>query len=249
MAALRTMTATEAKLYLRDPGTPIIVLGLPIGLLLVLSLIPGVTEPSAEFGGKVPLGTFIAPLSIAILIAMIALNIFPSYLGNYRDRGILRRLAASPVPPRDLLYAQLIVNLVAAAVVVLLIVVIGRLALGMELPANLPGFTLSALLGAAALFSVGLLISAFAPTQSVGNGIGSVLFFPMLALGGVWVRKEDLPAFLQVVADVLPLGATLNALRETAAGGNPMPLQLLALSGCTVVCGVLAARYFRWGTR
>jgi ABC-2 type transport system permease protein len=68
----------------------------------------------------------------------------------------------------------------------------------------------------------------------------------MLALGGVWVPKEQLPVALQHVADVLPLGATLNALRATWAGDAPEPLQLGAMAAFAVVGTAIAARVFRW---
>jgi ABC-2 type transport system permease protein len=150
------------------------------------------------------------------------------------------------VPPSRLLAAQLLVNLAAVVVVVALIVGVGALALGIALPGNPAGFLLSLVLGAPALFSVGLLVAALAPTGRAAGGIGSALFFPMLALGGVWVPKEQLPPFLQHVADVLPLGATLNALRATWAGDAPELLQLGALAVVALACTTIAARVFRW---
>ncbi|RZQ63258.1 ABC transporter permease [Amycolatopsis suaedae] len=240
------MTGVEAKLFLRDPGSILIVFGLPAGLLLVFGLIPGARQPSEEFGGHVPLDTFIAPLSITILLAMLGTTVLPSALATYREKGVLRRLAASPVPPSRLLLAQLLVNLAAGLVVLVLIIGIGALALGISLPANLAGFVLVTALGTAGLFSVGLLIAALAPTARAATGVGSAVFFPMLALGGVWVRKEDLPDFLVPVADVLPLGSTLNAMRETWTGAAPQATQLVALAAVTVVCTALATRFFRW---
>ncbi|AXB43637.1 ABC transporter permease [Amycolatopsis albispora] len=246
MRALGKLTAVEAKLFLRDPGAAIVVLGVPVALLVVFGLVPGARQPSEDFGGKVPLDTFIAPLSVAVLLAMLALTMFPTAMATYREKGVLRRLSASPVPPVRLLTAQLVVNLAAALVVVLLIVGFGAAVLSMALPANLGGFLLVAVLGTGALFSVGLLIAALVPTGRTAGGVGAAVFFPMLALGGVWVRKEDLPSFLQPVADVLPLGATLNGMRETWSGGSPELLQLAALVVVALVCGGLAARFFRW---
>ncbi|PXY28553.1 ABC transporter permease [Prauserella flavalba] len=246
MSALGKMTASETRLFLRDPGAPITVVGIPVALLLVFSLIPGANEPNAEFGGNSVMANLIAPLAVAILLGMLALTIFPAFMATYREKGVLRRLSASPVSPSTLLLAQLIVNLVAALVVVLLVVVIGTAVIGMEAPANPLGLTVSIVLGTAALFAMGLLIAAVAPTGRAAGAIGSAAFFPMLALGGVWVPKEHLPSFFQGVADVLPMGATYNALRETWAGGDPQLLQLGSLVVFTVVCLVLAARLFRW---
>ncbi|MGA6165074.1 ABC transporter permease [Amycolatopsis magusensis] len=244
--AMGKLTAVEAKLFLRDPGAPIVVLGIPVALLAVFGLMPGASEPSEDFGGQVPLDTFIAPLSISVLLAMLALTMFPGVMATYREKGVLRRLSASPVPPVRLLVAQLVVNLAAALVVLLLIVGFGSAVLDMALPANLGGFLLVTVLGTISLFSVGLLIAALAPTGRAAGGIGAAVFFPMLALGGVWVRKEDLPDFLRPVADVLPMGSTLNGMRETWTGGAPELLQLGALVVVAVVCGGLAARFFRW---
>ena len=246
MTAITKMTSVETKLFLRDPSAPLIVVCLPLILLLVFGMMPGIREPSADFGGKSGLSVFIAPMAVAILLTMLALTIFPGAMATYREKGVLRRLSASPVPPRQLLLAQLLVNLGSAIVVVALILGVGKLALGMDLPRNFGGFALTLVLGTAALFSVGMLIAAVAPTGRAANGIGSVTFFPMLALGGVWVPKEQLPVFLRHVADILPLGATFNTLRETWAGNSPQLLPLLSLVVFTAVCGLLAAKFFRW---
>lgn len=243
---LTKMTTVEAKLFLRDPAAPVTVVGIPLALLLVFGLMPGSGKPSAEFGGHAPLPTLIAPMAVAILIAMLAVMMFPAAVATYREKGVLKRLSASPVPPGRLLAAQLLVNLAAAAVAILLVLGVGRIALGMALPENLGGFLLVMVLGALALFSVGTLIAALAPTNRAASGIGAAAFFPMLALGGVWVPKEQLPPVLQHVADVLPLGATINGLREAAAGNSPELLQLGSLGAFAVVCSAIAARTFRW---
>ena len=148
MNMLTKMTAVEAKLFLRDPGAPATVLGIPLALILVFGLIPGMKDPSAQFGGQSPLSTLIAPMAVTIVIAMLAVTLFPAALAGYREKGVLKRLSASPVPPSRLLAAQLIVNLVAAVVVILLVVGVGRIALGMALPKNPGGFALSVALGA-----------------------------------------------------------------------------------------------------
>ncbi|MGH3624065.1 MAG: ABC transporter permease [Sciscionella sp.] len=246
MSALGKLTGTETKLFLRDPGAVITTVAVPVGLLLVFGLMPGINKPDPQFGGHSPLATLIAPISIAVLLGMLALNVLPTYLATYREKGILRRLSASPVHPSNLLTAQLLVQLAAAAVVVLIVVGVGTVALGMPAPGNLVGFLISLVLGIASLFSVGLLVAAVAPSGRAATGIGMAAFFPMLALGGVWVPKEQLPVFMQHVADVLPLGATLNSLRETWAGNSPEVLQLLAMVAFAVVAGALATRLFRW---
>lgn len=243
---LAKMTAVEAKLFVRDPGAPVTALGIPLALVLVFGLMPGATTPSADFGGHAALPTLIAPMAVATLIAMLAVMLFPAAVATYREKGVLKRLSASPIPPSRLLGAQLLVNLGAAVVAILLVVGVGRIALGMALPESPGWFVIVVLLGALALFSVGALIAALAPTNRAASATGAAVFFPMLALGGVWVPREQLPPVLQHLADVLPLGATLGGLREAAAGHAPELLQAGSLAVTAVVCAAIAARAFRW---
>ncbi|GAA5170440.1 ABC transporter permease [Amycolatopsis dongchuanensis] len=243
---LTKLTAVEARLFLRDPAAPFAVLAIPVGLLVVFGLLADGGRPSEDFGGQPALSAFVAPLAVTVLLAMLAVLLFPTTIATYREKGVLRRLSASPVPPGRLLTAQLLVNLAAALVAGVLALGVGVLGLGLSLPEHPGGFVLSVALGALALFSVGMLIAALAPSGKAANTIGLVTFFPMLALGGVWVPKEQLPSFLQHVADVLPVGATLNAVRGTWTGTGASALQLLALAACAVLCGGVAARWFRW---
>lgn len=246
MSALTKITAVEGKLLLREPAATITVLGLPLALLLVFGVMPGIREPSAQFGGHSALATFIAPMAVAVLLAIQALTVFPTGMATNREKGVLRRLATTPISAHKVLLAQLLVNLGSAFIVVGLILALGKLVLGMPMPSNVGGFLVATVLGAASLFSLGLLLAGLAGTGRTASSIGSILLFPMLALGGVWVPKEKLPEFLQVVADLLPLGAALNALRESWAGASPQPLQLISMAAFTLVCGALATRFFRW---
>lgn len=51
------------------------------------------------------------PILIAFVLAMLAFSVVPTYLATYREKGILRRLATTPVRPSGLLLAQLAMGL------------------------------------------------------------------------------------------------------------------------------------------
>ena len=79
------------------------------------------------------------------------------------------------VPPSWLLGAQVVVNLVLLLVAVL-VVVLGGARLAAHLPLQVPGFVLSLLLAAAAMFALGLWVASVASTQRAAGAIGAVLF-------------------------------------------------------------------------
>jgi ABC-2 type transport system permease protein len=245
MSALTKLTLVESKLFLRDRVAVPLTLRLPVLLVIAFGLIPGIRDPDPDLGGQAPI-VLVAAIGVAIALAMLGLSVLPTVLATYRERGILRRLGATPVHPAVLLGAQLVVNVAAAVVSMALLIGVGRLAVGLPAPRQLAGFALVFLLGVAALFTVGLLIAALAPTTRAATGIGMTLFFPSLFLAGVYVPREAMPPLLRNISDFTPLGAALQSFRDTWSGDLPRPLHLVTMAGYAVVAGVAAARFFRW---
>jgi len=180
------------------------------------------------------------------VIAVLGLSVLPGTLGAYRERGVLRRLRATPVAPRTLLGAQLLLIGAATVAATVLLVLVGSLGFGVAVPRNLAGFVLAIVLGAAALLSIGLVVAAVAPSAKASNAIGMTLFFPSMFLAGVYVPRETFSPFLRHVSDVTPLGAALQAVRDSWQGSWPHPIHLATMVGWALVATLVAARTFRW---
>jgi ABC-2 type transport system permease protein len=181
-----------------------------------------------------------------MIIGVVGFNVVPSFLAGYREKGILRRLHATPADPAMLPAAQLAVGAGAALASVALVLGLGRAAFGVALPARPGWFALVVVLATAALLAVGLVIAALAPSGRAASVIGAIAFQPSLFLAGVWVPREALPAGLQRASDFTPLGAALQAVRDTWTGAAPRPLHLGILAAYTLVAALVAARLFRW---
>src|SRR5947208_9100300 len=157
MNGFSRLAFVETKLFLRETGATIGVFGLPVALVIGFGLIPGFGDPQQGLSGQI--GTeYIASISVGIVLAVLGLNGVPMVIGQYRERGILRRLGVTPVRPLTLLLADLMVWAAAAIVSVALVVAVARLAYRVPAPSAAGWFVLSALLGIAALFSLGLLV-------------------------------------------------------------------------------------------
>ena len=242
---LTAMTRMEARLFFREPLGPLLVLALPVALVVGFGLIPGFGDPDPGLGGQ-PGTQYIASLGIGIVLAILGLSILPTTLGTYRQQGVLRRLGASPVRPGTLLGAQLIVVGAAAVAAAVLLVGVGALAFGVALPRNPAGFVLALALGAAALLSVGLMIAAVAPSAKAANTIGMMTFFPSMFLAGVYVPRDVFPAALQRVSDVTPLGAAIEAVRDSWQSAWPHPVHLATMAVWALIATAVAGRTFRW---
>ena len=139
MTHLAKITAVEARLLLREPGTWIIGLLLPAIVLFVIGLIFSPHLPEPELGGRRFID-LLAPSMVVISLATLGISTMPARLVKYRELGVLRRLSTTPVEPSALLVAQLLINIGVAIGGLIVVIVVGNLAFQVPLPQNVPGF-------------------------------------------------------------------------------------------------------------
>jgi len=245
MSALPQLTATETKLFFRDPMTWTFALAVPPLLLVIFGAIPPFREPDPDLGGLRVIDLY-APILVAVGISILAVYSLPQQFAAYRETGILRRMRTTPVSPASLLGALLILFAALSLVTVGIVLAIARLAFAVELPGNVPAYAVALALTAVALLAIGLLIAAMAPSGSSASAIGLVLFFPLAFFAGLWIPRESMSDMLRTVSDFTPIGAGVQSLQDAAAGNWPSLLHMAVLLGWSFVAGGIAARYFRW---
>ncbi|MBO0869649.1 MAG: ABC transporter permease [Micromonosporaceae bacterium] len=233
------------KLLLRDPLALFFAVFFTPAVVVILGSIPSFRKPDPALGGVTIISVYV-PIAVLMVVAMVGLFLLPTYLGTYRERGILRRLAVTPARPSWLLVAQLATALMVAVATVVLVLAIGRLAFSVALPGQALGYALAFLLSAAALFALGLVVAAVAPNGRAASGIGNVAFFPLMFFAGLWTPREVMPRVLQRIADFSPLGAGERAMHDATLGHFPSLAALAVLVGYLVVFGGMAVRLFRW---
>ena len=245
MNGFSRLAYVETKLFLRETGAAIAVFGLPVALVIGFGLIPGFGDPQKSLSGQI--GTeYIASIGVAIVLATLGLNGVPMVIGQYRQRGVLRRLAVTPVRPLTLLTADLMVWAASAILSVALVVGVARLAYHVPAPVAAGWFVLSVLLGIAALFALGLLVAAAAPTARSAAGLGWLLFFPNMFLAGVYFPTEEMSPVMRQIGTFTPLGSALHAVRDSWMGLAPRPEYLGIMAAYAVIAAAVAARFFRW---
>lgn len=237
------LTVCEAKMVVRDTAGLVVPLVLPL-LILVMSAAPAADQPVT--GGYTALDVYVLPLVLTVVLGTIGVINMPSFLAYYRRTGILRRLSATPASPAMVLVAQVAVSAAQA-----LIGLAGALAVafgvfGAHRPAHLGTAVAVYLLAMGAMYAVGMVVAALAPTPNAAVAIGLVAFFALGALGGMFGGVSSLPAPLATVGEWLPFGATVAALGSAWVGAPVDPAHLLALAATVVLGSGIAATFFRW---
>jgi ABC-2 type transport system permease protein len=180
MTTVAKLVRTELRLFLREPLVLTFVFAFPVITVLVLIG----SFDAHDDGFPVSPAHWYTAGYLAVVVAAIGLVMLPVHLAGYRERGVLRRFAASEFPRWSFAVAEFIVGLlVTIAGWASMLVVVGVLH---GLPrVDAPIQTAAGLLvGAAAFISIGLLLGSVTPTARSAQGIGLLLFFPVFLLGG-----------------------------------------------------------------
>jgi ABC-2 type transport system permease protein len=192
--------------------------------------------------------SFFVPSILAM--ALMQLGVFAAIpLVQQREKLILKRLSATPLPRWTLVGSNVIVRLLIGAAQTVIILAIGIALLQVEIDGNpllIGGFVA---LGALTFTSIGYVIASFARTEEAANGITSIVQFPLMFLSGIFFPLEVMPEWLRGVATFMPLTYLGDALRQTMVGGTPFaPLEVdaIVLAGWLVVTLAISARFFRW---
>jgi ABC-2 type transport system permease protein len=243
MNEMRALIVAETRLLLRDPISWILSIFLPATILLVFGLILAPHSPDPALGGLRFIDVF-APSLVVIAMAILALQILPVRLTNYRERGVLRRFSTTPVHPRRLLIAQLVVYSVTASLGVIVLIIVGALVFDIRIPANPIGFVAAFGVGMAGLLAIGLLLAAVAPSAGVATAVGVPAFMVVLLLGGVYFPRPLLPDLLIRIGEFTPPG--VQGLQDAWVGATPQLLPLAVLAAVGVAFALIASRTFRW---
>ena len=205
-------------------------------------------EPRSVQSQQLSAAAFFVPSILAM--ALMQLGVFSAIpLVEQREKLILKRLGATPLPRWTLVASNIVVRLLIALVQTVLIVAIGLAVFDVAIVGSLLlafGFVV---LGAVTFIAIGYVIASFARTEEAANGMTSVVQFPMMFLSGIFFPIAFMPAFLQPVAALMPLTYLGDALRQVMVGGvpyAPLWLDALVLAGWLVVCFAISARWFRW---
>ncbi|WP_029089690.1 ABC transporter permease [Brevibacterium album] len=253
MRALVKMVRIETKLFLRDSATLIFGVLFPAGILIGVGSIPAMAESTAATGGLRSIEIW-APTALVFGMVMIAVQHVPAVIATYRERGILRRLSTTPVHPRTVLLAQMIVAFAFVLVSAALTIALAWAVLDIAPPERPLEFAVAFVVGYAALLGIGLVSAALVRTSSAANQIGTTLFVALMFFGGAFLPRALMPDVLREAGEFIPPGLqALTSAWSADAGdvtatvsGQPFWLQITIMAGIALVTCAAAAKLFRW---
>ncbi|MGI8648817.1 MAG: ABC transporter permease [Rubrobacter sp.] len=241
--SLYSMTRVEMKLFLREPAAVFFTLAFPtLALLLFGSLFGGYEVPGSNLRSI----DLLTPGYTAMVIGTVAIIGLPTTIASYRQNGVLRRLRATPIKPQEILGAHVLVNLAATLLGIALLFVVGFFVFDLRMPGDPISVLATIVLASLSFFAFGFALSSLMPSVRVASAVGQVIFFPMIALSGAWVPREQFPDWLFSVSNFIPLTYAVNLVRDLWVGEGWTLLPVAILVGLMVVSVFVSSRTFRW---
>ena len=166
-----------------------------------------------------------------------------------RQKKLLKRMVASPMPRWQYLMSFLLSRLAMLIIEVAVFLGFARLAFGVPFRGSLLQLGLLCLLTSLAFSALGLLVSSRASTTEAVSGLMNLVMLPMWILSGVFFSATRFPAVVQPVVRALPLTAAIDAMRGNMLQGmglGQLMLPVGILLAWFVVPFAVSLRIFRW---
>lgn len=162
---------------------------------------------------------FFAPGIIAM--AVMSTSLFGTVTVNteLRQKGVLRKLATTPLTRSEWLLSNMLFQLVMSVFATVAILIVGAIIFNLHFSLNF-FLGLFIILNVFAFSGVGMLITRFVKEAQSAEAAANAVMFPMMFLAGTFFPLEMMPKFLQNVALILPLYYVNEGLRSSMVTQN-----------------------------
>ncbi len=191
---------------------------------------------------------FLLPGLIALSIMQMAVFSVAFVFTQYKEKGVLKRLLATPMKPMHFVLSNAMVRLLISVVQAAIFIVLGIVLFDVHVVGSYALLALVVVLGAFMFLGLGFTISGLAKTTDAVPVFANLTVFPMMFLGGTFFAVENMPNWLQAVAHVLPLTFFSDAVREIMTKGTgitALGTDLIGMVVWAVILYVLATLTFR----
>ena len=208
---------------------------------------------NVQFTGIVPgSGTnyfqFVAPGIISMVVMMSLMTGLPHAISYEKDMGTLDGMLVSPTHRLSIILGKVLAQTVRGVVQATIIFILAVALFGVVVYGNLLLVAALILLSVFSFVGLGILITSFSDKEETATMVMMTLMFPMMFLSGVFFPIQQMPWFMQDIAQVLPLTYATTALRKVmvlGAGVDAVFTEIVVLLAFGVVLLAVAVPMFR----
>jgi ABC-2 type transport system permease protein len=237
----------------QNPQSRFFMLALPVMLLAIFIGILG-DHPTLGDDGIAKLRTYYVPSMLAFGVVWASVVNLAVTVTVSRERGVLKRRRAAPVPPWAFIVARALTAIMLSLLVVTVLLAFGGLVYGITVPAEkLPAVALGVIVGSGSFCCLGYALVSFIRSEDGALPVTLGVVLPLYFISGVFIEWAEVPHLLRNIAEAFPirhLGAALllpfdsNASGAAVAGRDLLVVAVWGLGGLA-----LALWRFSWEPR
>jgi ABC-type multidrug transport system permease subunit len=238
---------TQSILW-RDLSSVFFAVAFPVILVAVIPTVNGGGDREMPTGQ--PLGTFFAATMAIYGAAVTAYVNMPQGLAEDRERGVLKRTRATPLPAWALVTGRVLGALVVALLTLAAITVLTAVMYRPALPPGWPAAILTFVVAAVCFAVVGVAVASLVRSAQAGVGIALGTLLPLSFISDIFVAGVTFPAWLDAISWFFPLRHASRAMTEAAMpqvmGSGLSWGHLGVLLAWTLAGALVVALRFRW---
>jgi ABC-2 type transport system permease protein len=166
-----------------------------------------------------------------------------------RQKKLLKRMVASPMPRWQYLMSFLLSRLGLLFIELVAFLGFARLVFGVPFRGSLWELAFLCVLTSVSFSALGLLVASRAKTMEAASGLMNLVMLPMWILSGVFFSATRFPAVIRPVVRALPLTAAIDAMRANMLQGMNLGqvwTQVAILAAWLVLAFAVSVKIFRW---
>lgn len=209
-----------------------------------------VVEEAAVVGQKIGYkenivpGMLTYPLLFSSMVASTGAIVFE------REKGTLKKIRASPIPPMNMLVGKALAALFQTAISIVIMSVLAAVLLGPKLNWNIPLLVPVFFLGSVNGIALGLIISCIGRAPQEASNAATTIAIVLQFFTGMYFPIDFLPTYMQQIGRFIPMTYAAQALRDIMirnATIGDLLLPIGTLTGAAVILlGVGVVLYNRW---
>jgi len=214
---------------------------------------PAILQPyNVETKGIVPGNPnyfeFVAPGIMAMVVMMSLMTGLPHAISYEKDMGTLDGMLVAPTSRWAIILGKVSSQSIRGLIQGFVILVLAVALFGVAIHGSILLVVLLIMLTVFSFVGLGILITSFADKEETATMVMMTLMFPMMFLSGVFFPIQQMPAFMQTIANFLPLTYAATAMRKVMVLGAGTPAiftEVLILAVFGIVTLTIAVPMFK----
>lgn len=191
---------------------------------------------------------FITPGMLGMMLMWANLSV-GMQLVNWRELGITRRLAATPLQPLTMISGQIVARLALSLLQGAVLLALAFWIFNVHIYGSIALLALLVVLGSLTMLALGFAIASFVKKSEAADSMLLLISFPMMFLGGSYFNVNGAPDFLQPLIHATPLYYINEAFRQVmnyGAGWSAIQTGVLVMAAWIIASMLVVWRAFKW---